>query len=95
MNHDIKTLAEAITHTHTQGLVQSHVKALNFDEGAKHLVVVVDNAGPLHELESKDGDHHLNAGLEKVYGEDITYELKLHSAGQHEREKAVPHVIKR
>jgi len=95
MDSKIKALAEAITHTHTKKLVQTHLKDLAFDETAQHLVMHVDNAGPLHELESKEGDHHLNAGLEKIYGDQITYELKLHKGTTHEREKAIPHSIKR
>jgi len=69
------------------------VRELAFDEEAKHLVIYVDNAGPMHELSEEEGDHHLKSGLEKVYGEDITYEIKLHGEGRHEREKAVPHNI--
>ena len=93
MEHKIKALAEAITHGKTKHLVQTHVKELAFDEETKHLVVYVDNAGPLHELAEEEGDHHLKSGLEKVYGEDITYEIKMHHPGMHERENAVPHEI--
>lgn len=93
MEHKIKTLAEAITHTHTKSLIQTNIKELAFDDESRHLVIYVDNAGPLHELSTEEGDHHLKSGLEKVYGEDITYELKMHSDGVHEREKQVPHNI--
>jgi hypothetical protein len=93
MEAKIKALAQAITNTHIQSLVQTHVKELRFDEETRHLVIYVDNAGPLHELESEEGDHHLNSGLVKVYGDDITYELKLHGEHSHEREKQVPHEI--
>ena len=91
MEHKIKELAEAITNTHTSNLVQSHVKELKFENN--HLTIYVDNAGPLHELEGDECDHHLQSGMEKVYG-DITYELKLaEGGGMHERENAVPHDI--
>ncbi len=90
MEHKIKELAEAITNTHTSDLVQGHVKELKFENN--HLTIYVDNAGPLHELESEEGDHHLQNGMEKVYG-DITYELKLAGGGMHERENEVPHNI--
>jgi len=93
MEHEIKALAEAITHGQTKHLIQTHVKELAFDEEAKHLVVYVDNAGPLHELAAEEGDHHLKTGLEVIYGEDITYEIKLHGEHRHEREKLVPHNI--
>ncbi len=94
MEHKIKVLAEAITNNHTKNLVQSHVKELEFDEDAKHLTLHVDNAHPLHELESAEMDHHLKSALEEVYGEDITYELKLFKDGaMHEREKLIPHDI--
>ncbi len=93
MEHQIKQLAEAITNGHTKEIVQAHVKELDFNEEAKHLIIYVDNAAPKHELESKEGDHHLNSGLVKVYGDDITYEVKMHGEGSHEREKAVPHNI--
>ena len=91
MEHQIKTLAEAISHTHTKNLIQSHVKELRFDNN--HLTIYVDNAHPLHELEDKECDRPLRNALEKVYGEDITYEIKLHQKGMHEREKEVPHNI--
>lgn len=91
MNTEIKTLAEAITNVKTKNLVQSHVKQLKFEEG--HLTIYVDNAAPLHELEEKEIDHHLQNGMEKVYG-DITYELKLFKAnGIHEKEKGIGHNI--
>ncbi len=91
MEHKIKELAEAITNSHTSNLVQSHVKELKFENN--HLTIYVDNAGPLHELESEEGDHHLQNGMEKVYG-DITYELKLSEGmGTHDRENEVPHNI--
>ncbi|MBN2306777.1 hypothetical protein JXD20_02225 [Candidatus Peregrinibacteria bacterium] len=93
MEHDIKILAEAITHGKTKHLIQTHVRKLAFNEETKHLVIYVDNAGPLHELEEEEGDHHLKSGLEKIYGEDITYEIKLHGEHRHERENTVPHEI--
>ena len=94
MEHKIKALAETITHTHTKNLIQGHVKELEFNEDARHLTIHVANAGPLHELETDEMDHHLKSALEKVYGEDITYELKLFKGGGiHEREKLIPHDI--
>ena len=93
MEPKIKALAEAITNGHTKDLVRGHVKDLVFMEETNHLVIYVDNAAPKHELESEEGDHHLNNGLVKVYGDDITYEIKLHGEHPHEREKLVPHNI--
>jgi hypothetical protein len=87
MEHKIKTLVEATTHNHTKKLIQTHVKGLFFNEEAKHLVIMVDNAGPLHELEERKEDHHLKAALEKVYGEDITYEIKMHGETPSDKEK--------
>ena len=95
MEASIKKLAEAITHTHTRNLIQSHVKSLMLNTESKHLVILIDNAGPLHELEKKEADQHLKSGLEKVYGEDITYELKLPASTPHERDKAIGHRIQR
>ncbi len=92
MNHEIKALTEAITNSHTQSLVQSHVKELRLEDN--HLVIFVDNSGPLQKLSSDELDHHLKSGLEKVYDPEITYELKLFSGEiGHEREKQVPHDI--
>ena len=90
MEHKIKELASAITNTHTSHLVQSHVKELKFEND--HLTIYVDNAGPLHELEGEECDHHLQSGMEKVYG-DISYELKIMGGGIHERENLIPHEI--
>ena len=91
MEHEIKALAEAITNTHAKHLVESHVKELKLED--EHLTIYVDNAAPLHELENDEMDHHLQNGMEKVYG-DITYEFKLHKPDTpHEREKEVPHNI--
>jgi hypothetical protein len=92
MQHDIKTLSEAITNHTISDLILTNVKELRFENN--HLTVFVDNAGALHTLESEEGDHHLKNGLEKVYGKDITYEIKLFKAdGTHEREKNIPHSI--
>jgi len=87
MEHKIKALAEAITHSHTKKLIQTHVKGLVFNEEAKHLIIFVDNAHPLHELAEENEDHHLKNGLEKIYGKDITYEVKMHGEVPSEKEK--------
>lgn len=87
MEHKIKVLAEAITHNHTKKLIQTHVKGLVFNEEAKHLIIYVDNAGPLHQLVTDKEDHHLKNGLEKIYGEDITYEIKMHGETPSDKEK--------
>jgi len=92
MEHEIKAFAEAITNVNTKNLVESHVDGLHFDEDAKHLVIYVDNAGPLRELSDEECDHHLRNAMEKLYG-DVTYELKLASGEQHERENLIPHNI--
>lgn len=93
MNADIKKLAESITNTKTKGLVLSHVKLLKFEND--HLTIYVDNASPLHQLEDKEIDSHLQKGMEKVYG-DITYELRLNKGnGLHEKEKSIGHNIHR
>ncbi|MBU0705808.1 hypothetical protein KJ657_00780 [Patescibacteria group bacterium] len=89
MEHKIKTLAEAITNGRTKHLVQTHVKALAYNEETKHLIIYVDNAAPMHELSSEEGDHHLNNGLNAVYGDDITYEVKMHGETTHENEKQI------
>ena len=89
MEHQIKALAELITHEHTKHLVKTHVRELHFEN--KHLIVYVDNAAPLHEFEEKENDKQLQKALNKLYGEDITYEVKLHKAYvPHEREKELP-----
>ena len=76
MEHAIKTLAEAITHKHTRSLVESHVKELSFENN--HLMIYVDNAGPLHELSDKETEEHLRKALEEIYGVDSTYEFKIY-----------------
>ncbi|MBU1017661.1 hypothetical protein KKA33_01390 [Patescibacteria group bacterium] len=92
MEHRIKALADAITNAQTKYLVLGHVKELHFENN--HLTILVDNAGPLHELEEKEIDHHLQQGMEEVYGGDITYELKLFKGHHpHDRENEVPHEI--
>lgn len=87
MEHQIKKLVEAITHKHTKKLIQTHVRGLIFNEETKHLMIYVDNAHPLHELAEKKEDHHLKNGLEKVYGDDITYEIRLHGEEPSDKEK--------
>lgn len=89
MEHQIKKLAEAITHNHTKKLIQTHVKALVFNEETRHLSIFVDNAHPLHELAEKKEDLHLKAGLEKVYGDDITYDIRMHGETPSDKEKQV------
>lgn len=92
MEHKIKELAEAITHTHTKKLVESHVVGLNFEN--EHLTVFVDNAAPLHEFEKTEAEDHVRKAMEQIYGEDITYEFKLEkSHGIHEKEKQIQHDI--
>ncbi len=87
MDSKIKVLVEAITNSHVKSLIETHVKELTFDESTKHLVIHMDNVAPLHELEGKEEDKHLNKGLAEVYGEDITYEFRTHGHTPHERDK--------
>lgn len=75
MEHKIKILAEAMTNSHAKHLVQTHVRSLHFENG--HLIVYTENAAPLHEFENPEMDKHIKKGIEKVYGEDITYEFRL------------------
>ena len=92
MEHKIKKFADAITNVNTKNLIQSHVKELHFENN--HLMIYIENAGPLHELEENECDHHLQNAMKKVYGKNITYELKLFKgSGIHEREKEIPHNI--
>lgn len=77
MEHQIKKLAEAITHAKLQKLVISHVKELLLENN--HLIIFVDNAAPLHEMSEKSMNEYLKKGLEKVYDPAITYELRVYS----------------
>lgn len=93
MEHQIKALAELIAHEHTKHLVKTHVRELHFEN--KHLIIYVDNTAPLHEFRQKENDQHLQKALNQLYGEDITYEIKLYkNFMSHEREKTVPHTLK-
>ena len=89
MDSKIKTLVEAIGNHHVKKLIETHVKELSFDENTKHLIIYMDNVAPLHELEGKEEDKHLNKGLAAVYGDDITYELRTHGSTPHERDKVM------
>ncbi len=75
MEHQIKALAEAITHEKLKKLVIGHVKELLLENG--HLVIFVENAAPLHELSQKSTEEHLKKALEKVFDPKITYEFRL------------------
>ena len=75
MEHQIKALAEAITHEKLKKLVQSHVKELLLEN--KHLIIFVENMAPLHELDQKSMDEHMKKALEKVYDPKTTYEFRL------------------
>ena len=75
MEHQIKALAEAITHDKLKKLVQSHVKELLLEKG--HLIIFVENTAPLHELNHLSMEEHMKKALEKVYGSKITYEFRL------------------
>ena len=75
MEHQIKALAEAVESPKLQKLIQSHVKELLFENN--HLVIFVDNAAFLHEMNEKRMDESLRKGLEKLYDPSITYEVRL------------------
>lgn len=93
MDHQIKKLVEAVTHKQTKKLIETHLRELVFNEETKHLVIYVDNARPLHELAEKNEDRHLRNGLAKVYGDDITYEIRLHGESPSDKEKQVSREI--
>jgi hypothetical protein len=89
MEHLIRAFADAVTNKHIKNLILSHVDELHFENN--HLIVYVDNAGPFHELEGKEDEHHLKTAMEKIYGEDITYEFrKSKTETPKERDEGVP-----
>jgi hypothetical protein len=93
MEHQIKALANAIISARVKHLIQTHVKELHFENN--HLIIYFNNAAPLHELAEGEYDRHLKDGLEKVYGKDITYELRLWKpVKKHERVHKIPHTLK-
>ena len=75
MEHQIKALAEAITHEKLKKLVKSHVKELLLE--GDHLIIFVENTAPLHELNHSSMEEHMKKALEKVYGSKITYEFRV------------------
>ena len=86
MEHNIKKFAEVITHGRTRDLFRGHVKGI--DHANEHVVIYVDNAGPMRELRDKRGDEQIKKAVDQVCGENCTYELKLYKTNvQHEREK--------
>jgi len=88
MEHQIKLLAEAMASDRAKHLIKAHVRELLFENN--HLIIFVDNTAPLHEFENKKMDEHLKKGMEKIYGEDITYEYRLFKADKpREQEKKV------
>lgn len=89
MDSKIKALAEAVTNVHIKSLIQTHVKDLTFNEETRHLMIHLDNVAPARELETKEGDRHLNKALVEVYGDDITYEMRTPPSTPHERDKIV------
>ncbi|HIP49855.1 MAG TPA: hypothetical protein EYG99_00195 [Candidatus Pacebacteria bacterium] len=88
MKHNIKKFAEVITHGRTRDLLRGHVKGI--DHTNEHVVIYVDNAGPMRELGDGRSDEQIKKAVEQVCGENCTYELKLYKANvQHEREKKI------
>lgn len=98
MNPNIKALYQAVGNTHLKKSIQTHVKEIKLKsvKNKNHLVIYLDNIGPLHEMDSGEMEEHLQKGLEKLYEDPkLTYELKLYKKNAiHEREKKVPHVIR-
>lgn len=93
MKHEIKRFTEVITHGYTQDLFRGHVKEI--DHANNHVVIYVDNAGPMRELEDKRSDTQIKKAVDYVCGENCTYELKLYKGNvQHEREKKTARRIK-
>jgi hypothetical protein len=93
MKHDIKVFALAITHGHTRDLISEHVKEINHKND--HVVIYVDNAGPLRKLRDNKGDEQIKKAVDQVCGQNCTYETKLYKPDvRHEREKQVPHRIR-
>ena len=87
MEHQIKVLAEAMTNNQAKHLIQTHVHSLHFENG--HLIIYVHNAAPLHELENSEMDVHLQKGIAKVYGEEMTYEFRLNKPEKSNEESEI------
>ena len=88
MEHQIKTLIEAIEHAPLKHLATSHVKELLLENN--HLIIFVDNAAPLHELKHKTMDEHIKKALEKIYDPSITYEYRtthIHNKPDHHQDR--------
>lgn len=88
MKHEIKQFIQTITHKRTRTLLQSHVVEIQYKN--KHVVISIDNAGPLRELGDKKHDEQIKKSIDQIYGEDSTYELKLAKSNViHERANQV------
>lgn len=93
MKHDIKKFVEVITHGHTQDLFRGHVKGI--DHTNDHVVIYVDNAGPMRELEDERSDEQVKKAVDYICGEECTYEFKLYKSNViHEREKKISRRIR-
>lgn len=86
MDHAIKEFAQNITHKRTHDIVYENVVEIVHTDG--HVVIFVDNAGPLHELKESQHDKQIAKSINHIYGSDSTYEIKLVKPNTtHEREK--------
>lgn len=84
MDHVIKAFAQHITRKRTYNIVYENVVEIVYKDG--HVVIFVDNAGPLHELEESQHDAQIKKAIDQIYGEESTYELKLIKSNKtHER----------
>jgi hypothetical protein len=75
MEHKLKALAAATDSPNLKKLIESHVKELKLENN--HLVIYVENAAQVHELEEPRMGKHLKSALEKIFDPSITYEVRL------------------
>ncbi len=75
MKHSIKKFMQLITHKRTQDIFYSNV--VDIVSKNEHVVIFVDNVKPVHELSRSKHDEQIKKVIDRIYGEQFTYEVRL------------------
>jgi hypothetical protein len=75
MKQEINNFVRVITRKRTRDIFYNNVT--NISRKDDHVVVYVDNAGPLHELNDAAHDAQIKKAVDQICGEECTYEVKM------------------
>lgn len=95
MDTNLKALCAAARPKETRELVETHVKRVALQPERRQATLQVDKQYAFNQLTSQSHFEHIKRSVKNAFGEDWAPVVEVISPASSEREKAVPHTVRR